>query len=131
MCTTTSTNPIVGNLIGSPMFNLSLSSTELFHSNFLAWLGNNQGTKVFFEEVIKDLVNDPYLFPSKNWTVMREDKHFDLCIKDGKGKAKDNFHFGAFFKLFLIPDLKLVHIITCEKTFLSRLVIAYLKPTNF
>lgn len=38
MCNTTSTNPIVGNVIGSPMFNLSLSSKELFHSNFLAWL---------------------------------------------------------------------------------------------
>ncbi len=106
MCTTTSTNPIVGNLIGSPMFNLSLSSKELFHSNFLAWLGNNQGTKVFFEEVIKDLVNDPYLFPSKNWTVMREDKHFDLCIKDGKGKAKDNYLLIIENKVKSIPIKK-------------------------
>lgn len=56
--------------------------------------------------MIKDLVNDPYLFPSKNWTIMREDKHFDLCIKDGKGKAKDNYLLIIENKVRSIPIKK-------------------------
>ena len=47
-----------------------------------------------------------YLFPSKNWTVMREDKHFDLCIKDGKGKAKDNYLLIIENKVKSIPIKK-------------------------
>ncbi len=82
MCNTTSINPIVGNLIGSPMFNLSLSSKELFHSNFFAWLGNNPDTNGFFTNVINALVYGLNLQPGGNWTVEREDQHFDLCIKD-------------------------------------------------
>lgn len=81
----------VSKLIDSPMFNLSLSSKELFHSNFLAWLGNNPDTNGFFTEVINELVFGLDLQPGGDWTVKREDKHFDLCIKDGKGEAKDNY----------------------------------------
>ena len=91
MCNTKSTNPI-DDLNTSPMFNLSLSSKELFHSNFLAWLGNNSDTREFFVEVINLLVEDLNLQYSGGWTVMREDKHFDLCIREdtkkGKGKGK-------------------------------------------
>lgn len=91
MCIMNSTNGIqqvVSDLKASPMFNLSLSSKELFHSNFLAWLGNNKSTKQFFAGVINELVNDLNLQSTENWIVEREDKHFDLCIKD---KDKDNY----------------------------------------
>lgn len=64
------------------MFNLSLSSKELFHSNFFAWLGNNPDTNGFFTNVINALVYGLNLQPGGNWTVEREDQHFDLCIKD-------------------------------------------------
>ena len=68
------------NLNASPMYNLSLSSKELFHSNFLAWLGSNEETKPFFVAVINNLAGielDCY----GEWVVARENKNFDLCIK--------------------------------------------------
>lgn len=67
------------NLTQSPMYNLSLSDKELFHSNFLAWLGNNDDTKPFFLKVIKKLSGID-LNQYDNWTVLREYKNFDLCI---------------------------------------------------
>jgi hypothetical protein len=70
-------------LANSPLFHLSLSSKELFHSNFLAWLGNNANTKGFFADVINLLVQGINLTRAGSWVVEREDKHFDLCIKDG------------------------------------------------
>ena len=79
---------IANALVASPMFNLSLSSKELFHSNFLAWLGNNNSTKQFFVEVINELVVGLNLQSSGNWTVEREDNHFDLCIKEKGKKGK-------------------------------------------
>lgn len=82
MCSTKSIQQVIKELEESPMFNLSLSSKELFHSNFLAWLGNNPKTKRFFVEVINDLVVGLNLQSSGSWTVEREDQHFDLCIKD-------------------------------------------------
>ncbi len=68
------------NLTQSPMYNLSLSDKELFHSNFLAWLGINDDTKPFFLKVIKELSGID-LNQYDNWTVLREYKNFDLCIK--------------------------------------------------
>lgn len=68
------------NLTQSPMYNLSLSDKELFHSNFLAWLGINDDTKPFFLKVIKKLSGID-LNQYNNWTVLREYKNFDLCIK--------------------------------------------------
>ena len=72
---------ILGNLRNSAMYNLSLSSKELFHSNFLAWLGNNPATKLYFAKVFNELIPRLNLQLNGNWTVEREDKHFDLCVK--------------------------------------------------
>ena len=68
------------NLNASPMYNLSLSSKELFHSNFLAWLGSNEETRPFFVAVINNLAGIE-LDCSGEWVVARENKNFDLCIK--------------------------------------------------
>lgn len=70
-------------LEASPMYNMSLSSKELFHSNLLAWLGNTQKTKAFFVEIVDKLAGIK-LECNDSWTVEREDKNFDLCIKKGK-----------------------------------------------
>ena len=67
----------------SPMYNMSLSSKELFHSNLLAWLGNTQETKAFFVDIVDKLAGIK-LDLNDSWTVEREDKNFDLCIKKGK-----------------------------------------------
>ena len=78
---------IITDLKNSPMFHLSLSSKELFHSNLLAWLAEDPDTKDLFVEVLKlfdledlraiDLAdgirNDTYM-------VLREYKNFDFCI---------------------------------------------------
>lgn len=91
MCIMNSTNGIqqvVSDLKASPLFSLSLSSKELFHSNFLAWLGNNDSTKQFFVEVINELVKDLNLQSTGNWIVEREDHHFDLCINEINKKGK-------------------------------------------
>lgn len=70
-------------LNNSPMYNLSLTSKELFHSNLLAWLGNNNDTKAFFAKMINELTG-MCLNPNDNWKVEREDRNFDLCVKEGK-----------------------------------------------
>ena len=69
-------------LKASPMFNLSLSSKELFHSNFLYWL--SLINKVAFKELIAGLLNisQDELNWGDNWEVAREYHSFDLCVKD-------------------------------------------------
>lgn len=75
-------NKVLTELTKSPIYNLSLSSKELFHSNFLAWLGNNNSTKAVFAETINKLMPELKIPKDGNWTVERENKRFDLCIKD-------------------------------------------------
>lgn len=60
------------NLKQSPMFAISLSSKELFHSNFWAWLieYNPEYSKVFFDDI--DFNNKLF--------VKREEKNRDLSI---------------------------------------------------
>lgn len=67
----------------SPMFQLSLSSKELFHSNFLYWIWKNS------PELFKNVIDELYKSvgkesPTKSWpdefVVTREHKHFDLSV---------------------------------------------------
>ena len=85
MCATQSN--LQAELKKSPMFNLSLSSKELFHSNMLAWIAEDEDTKDLFVEILKlfgveeakaqdfaeKIRKDEYM-------VLREYKNFDLCI---------------------------------------------------
>lgn len=85
MCATQSN--LQAKLKKSPMFNLSLSSKELFHSNMLAWIAEDEETKDLFVEILKlfgveeakaqdfadKIRKDEYM-------VLREYKNFDLCI---------------------------------------------------
>lgn len=73
---------ILAELDNSPIYNLSLSSKELFHSNFLAWLGKNPATKSFFVDVINTMCFNLNLSNCNDWTIEREDNNFDLCIKE-------------------------------------------------
>lgn len=72
----------------SPLFNLSLTSKELFHSNFLGWLG--QTYPALFREMCKQLGSNTAAWP-EDWTVEREQKaskaiSLDLCVKGGDGQ---------------------------------------------
>ena len=64
----------------SPMFKLSLSSKELFHSNFLEWLSNVD--QKAFQRLILDMAGieeNDYNWPTA-WRVKREYNNFDLCV---------------------------------------------------
>ena len=65
-------------LATSPMFKLSLSSKELFHSNFLEWLSNVD--QEAFKRLILGMAGiNKYNWPEV-WRVKREYNNFDLCI---------------------------------------------------
>ena len=101
----------------SPMFNLSLSSKELFHSNFLYWL--SLVNKDAFKELVAALLNikPDELKWGDNWEVAREYKSFDLCVKDiskelavsnpedtnGENKQKPNIYLVIENKVKSIP----------------------------
>ena len=80
----------------SPLFNFSLGSKELFHSNFLAWLGENKSTRNIFIQILKkNLEDDNTNYPdwinefennASKFEILREYKHFDLCIRDENKK---------------------------------------------
>ncbi len=66
----------------SPMFNLSLSSKELFHSNFIAWLISINSK--FMSSLFSDLLNEKINISNCG----REKNNFDLninCEKNCKG----------------------------------------------
>ncbi len=69
-------NETINKLQKSPLFNLSLSSKELFHSNFLYWVGKNY-KKEFGELFSKYLIEVP---AEKSVEVKREKDHIDLRL---------------------------------------------------
>ena len=74
----------------SPMFNLSLSSNELFHSNFLYWIWKTNEN--CFKKIINSLIGEENYW-DKNWEgktldVRREYKNFDLSIVEVLNSAK-------------------------------------------
>lgn len=71
----------VEELNNNPIFQLSLSSKELFHSNFLAWLAEDKNTRGLFNQLMKVWMNDPkWEFNDEEMMVKREYKNFDFCI---------------------------------------------------
>lgn len=83
------------------MFNLSLSSKELFHSNFLAWIAEDEDTMELFVSILKlfGLKNETaedYAEGIRNglYVVKREYNNFDFCICENidnweKGSKQD------------------------------------------
>ena len=77
----------------SPMFNLSLSSNELFHSNFLYWIW--KADQETFKSIINKLIDEGNNYWETNWgnkniEVRREYKNFDLCIVEVYNQTKDD-----------------------------------------
>ena len=82
---------ILEELNKNPMFRLSLGSKELFHSNFLAFLWE-QNNKAFLE-LLNDLCHNSIQVEDlfrKEPTLDREKENFDICIhhKEGKGEKE-------------------------------------------
>lgn len=65
-------------LLSSPLFNLSLSSKELFHSNFLSWIGERYPD--LFIAIFEEL-GCSVKWKSKAWKVKRELLNLDLCVQ--------------------------------------------------
>lgn len=73
--------PFVEQLKGNAIFQLSLSSKELFHSNFLAWLAEDENTRNIFNQIMRNWLNNPtWAFDEKQMMIKREYKNFDFCI---------------------------------------------------
>ena len=71
----------VEKLNNNPIFQLSLSSKELFHSNFLAWLAEDKNTRTIFNQIMKIWMQDEnWEFDDSKMMVKREYYHFDFCI---------------------------------------------------
>lgn len=88
-------------------FQLSLSSKELFHSNFLAWLAEDDATRGVFNELLHTCFGVDWDFNPNTMMVKREYKNFDLCIcqkvKDEKtGDGAEEYVPGVV--LFLLEN---------------------------
>ena len=71
----------VEKLKNNPIFHLSLSSKELFHSNFLAWLAENKNTQTLFKKILSTwLGEDTFNYNTDCMEVKREYKNFDFSI---------------------------------------------------
>lgn len=68
----------------NPIFQLSLSSKELFHSNFLYWLATSQTE--FFNTLLTNLGIKDFKLDLSKHLVCREYQHFDFCICEKKNK---------------------------------------------
>lgn len=80
-------NSIVEELQNNAVFQLSLSSKELFHSNFLCWLAEDKKCSAVFKEVLKlfgfgekkaETITDG--LQKGEYMALREYKNFDFCI---------------------------------------------------
>lgn len=82
---------IIVALNSNPMFHMSLGSKELFHSNFLAFLWN-QNHKAFLIMLNTLLPHDKKIdvtriMKQNDLTLDRERENFDICIYHKKGKS--------------------------------------------
>ena len=96
---------LIENLEKSPMFNLSLSSKELFHSNFLYWLWKIDGNQ--FLKMLGKLCgeeDDLQKINIKEIDVLREYKNFDLCVVKKEGDKVNDILLVLENKVKSIPD---------------------------
>ncbi len=81
---------IISDLKKSPVFNMSLASKELFHSNFIAWILEVDG--VDSTPLLKLFFKDNSIVKSDFKKVDREISNFDIRIwlKDGRSVVVEN-----------------------------------------
>lgn len=92
-------NQFIEKLQNNVAFQLSLTSKELFHSNFLAWLAEDEATRGIFNELLQNCFEAKNLtFDPEKMMVMREYKNFDFCICDNEAPNKVRFVLENKFK---------------------------------
>lgn len=103
---------ILETLRHSPVFKMSLHSKELFHSNFLAWLGEDPELREVFRNVMESIgLSREFL---KTWgddyEILREKDHFDLLVKasdikeEGKKMQPGQYYLVIENKIKSIPS---------------------------
>lgn len=90
----------------NPMYFFSLSSKELFHSNFLAFLFQTDREKFF--NIINNIPRTNFKSdPNNNYTLSREKEKFDICIshkvETKRGKEADYYDLIIENKVKSIP----------------------------
>jgi len=81
---------IKDNLKKSPMFNLSLSSKELFHSNFIHWLASSYEDLFWYViEQICGCNKDSWSNVQGEFEYRRECENFDFSVWKTNGKEKE------------------------------------------
>ena len=66
----------------SPLYNLSMANKELFHSNFIAWLGTSYPN--VFKDVFSALLGNKWPDDLGQFTIKREYKHYDISVMGEK-----------------------------------------------
>lgn len=97
----------VEHLRKSPMFNLSLSSNELFHSNFLSWIWNCD--QVAFKKIITFFIGKEFDIDrgkGRSIDVRREYKNFDLSIVERDGDTDGRVLFVLENKVKSVPYIE-------------------------
>ena len=89
-------------LKSSPIFNLSMASKELFHSNMLYWISIVYPEE--FKNIMKCLGVSTDKWPN-DWIAHREKDHYDLSITDKNNQQYylilENFHPNIIFYLII------------------------------
>lgn len=76
----TGPSSFVKSLKDNAIFQMSLSSKELFHSNFLAWLAEDEKTRPLFIHIMREAFGLTDFIYADDLMVMREYHHFDFCL---------------------------------------------------
>lgn len=111
----------ISELKKSIMFQLSLSSKELFHSNFIAWLIENY--KEAFVEILKGYI------PIKNIVdVKRESKHRDIVVQF-ENNSGEHASLVIENKVKSIPDYEQLERYTTDDSNQYYLLLSLVKPS--
>lgn len=107
------TENFVTGLKNNAIFQMSLASKELFHSNFLAWLAENEETRPVFNHVMQECFQmKGFEFREDKMMVMREYNHFDFCIcskitrTDVDPKSKKEYSYDIPGRLIFVLENK-------------------------
>ena len=89
----------------NPMYFFSLSSKELFHSNFLEFLFQTDREKFF--NIIDEILGTNFKSAPYNYVLSREKEKFDICIshkvETQRGKEADCYDLIIENKVKSIP----------------------------
>lgn len=108
----------------SPIFHFSLHSKELFHSNFIAWLGMDPELREVFKNVMESIGLDREYIESwdEDFIILREKDNLDLIVKAKdsltvikKGANKGKLKTKLNKKLYVVIENKLKSIPTDEQ----------------